>query len=87
MTKAGGKNVDGIPGRGQQVSVIAEENLKVAFFLFHHRWRCTFDWEVMGVHEDTVHLLAGQKRLKDDFKDPDMMPRPLKNISDHSMVL
>ena len=25
--------------------------------------------------EDTVHLLAGQNRLKDDYKDPGMMPK------------
>ena len=49
---------------GQQVSVVAQENLKLAAFIFHHRWRFTFDWEVMGVHEDTVHLLAGQKRIE-----------------------
>ena len=29
----------------------------------------------MGVHEDTVHLIAGQKRLKDKYKDPDMLPK------------
>ena len=28
----------------------------------------------MGVHEGTVHLLAGQKRLKDEYKDPDVLP-------------
>ena len=28
----------------------------------------------MGVHEDTVHLLAGQKRFEDKYKDPDMLP-------------
>ena len=27
-----------------------------------------------GVQEDIVHLLAGQKRLKDDYKDPDVLP-------------
>ena len=59
---------------GQQVSVIAQENLKLAVFLSHHRWRCTFDWEVTGVCEDTVPLLAGQKRLKDEYKDPDVLP-------------
>ena len=45
----------------------------LAFFLFHHWWRCTFDWGVMGVSEYTVHLLMGQKRLKDEYKDPDML--------------
>ena len=41
MGKPGGKNADGTPDRGQQVLVIAQENLKLAAFLFHHRWRCT----------------------------------------------
>ena len=29
----------------------------------------------MGVHEETMHLLAGQKRLKDVYKDPDMLSK------------
>ena len=29
----------------------------------------------MGVHVDTVHLLAGQKRLEDEYKDPDVPPK------------
>ena len=58
MRKLGSKNVNEMPDRGQQVSVIAQENLKQAAFLFHHKWRCNLDWEVLGVHEDTVHLLA-----------------------------
>ena len=29
----------------------------------------------MGVDEDTVCLLAGQKRLKDEYKDPYMLPK------------
>ena len=75
MRKPGGKNADRMPNRGQQVSVIAKENLKLAAFLFHHRWRCTIDWEVTGVHEDTMHLLAGQKRLKDEYKHPEVFLR------------
>ena len=43
MRKLCGKNADEMHDRGQQVSVIAQENLKLAVFLFHHRWRCTFD--------------------------------------------
>ena len=43
MRKPGSKNVNGVPDRGQQVSVIAQENLKLAVFLFHHLWRCTID--------------------------------------------
>ena len=65
MRKPGGKNADGMPDRGWQVSVIAQENLKLAIFLFHHRWRCTLDWEIMRVNEDTVHLMTGQKKLED----------------------
>ena len=74
MRKPDGNNADGTPDRGQQVSAIVQENLKLPSFLFHHRWRCTSNWEVMGVHEDTVHLLAGQKKLKDDYKDPHVLP-------------
>ena len=59
--------------RGQEVSITAQEILKLAVFLFHHRQKYTFDWEVTGVHEDTVHLLAGKKRLKDKYKDPDVL--------------
>ena len=29
----------------------------------------------MGKHEDTVHLLAGKKKCKDEYKDPDMLPK------------
>ena len=69
MRKPGSKNADGTPNRGQQVSVIAYVNLKLADFLFHDWWRCTFEWEVMGVQEDTVYLLAGQKRMEEQCKD------------------
>ena len=67
--KPGGKNANRIPNRGLQ------ENLKLAIFLFHDRWRCTFDSKVTWVWEDAVHLLAGQKRFEDDCKDPDMLPK------------
>ena len=43
VRKLCGKNANGISNKGQQVSIIAQENLKLAVFLFHHRWRCTFD--------------------------------------------
>ena len=36
MRKPDGKNANGMPNRGQQVSVIAQDNLKLAVFLFHH---------------------------------------------------
>ena len=68
--KPDGKNANVMPDRGQQVSVIAQENLKQAAFLFHHRWRCTIDFEITEVDEGTVPLLAGQKKLKDEYKDP-----------------
>ena len=73
--KPGSKNADGTPNRGQQVLFIAQENLKLAVFIFHHWWRCIFVCEVMGVQEDTLHLLAGQKRLKEEDKDPDILPK------------
>ena len=43
VSKPGSKKTDGMPDRGQQVLVIAQENLKLAAFLFPHRWRYTFD--------------------------------------------
>ena len=43
-----------MPERGQQISIIAQENLMIAAYLFHHRWKCSFDWEVTGVEEDTM---------------------------------
>ena len=63
--KPGGKNVDGMPNRGQQVSAIAQENLEPAVFLFYYRLRCTLDLGIMGVNEDTLYLMTGQKKLKD----------------------
>ena len=78
VRKPGSKNADGTPNRGQQVSVIAQENLKLAVFMFHHWWSCTFDWEVMGVCEDIVCLSVGQKRLKDEYEDPDVLPKVKK---------
>ena len=97
MRKRGGKNANRTPNRGQQVSFIAQENLKLAIFLFHHQWSYTFDWEVMGVKEDIEHLLAGQQRLKDKYKTQMCCLRStrltwqeqwsaLKNTSDHIMV-
>ena len=52
MRKPGSKNADRTPERGQQISFIVQKNVKLATFLFLHRWRCTLDWEVTGVHED-----------------------------------
>ena len=75
MRKTGGKNASGMPNIGQQVLVIAQENLKLAVFLFHHKWRCTLGWEITKVDEGTVCLLAGQKKLKHEYKDPDMLPK------------
>ena len=37
VRKPGGKNVNWTHDRGQQVSMISQENLKVTAFLFHHR--------------------------------------------------
>ena len=66
MRKPGDNNADGTSNREQRVSVIAQENLKLDVFLFHHRWKCTFDWEVTEELEDAVLQLAEQKRLKDE---------------------
>ena len=75
MRKPGSKNANGMLNRGQQVSVIAQENLKLAAFLFHHRWRFTLDWKMTEIDKGTVHILAGQKKLKDGYKDPDVLPK------------
>ena len=75
IRKPGGKNADRLPNRGQQVSVIAQANLKLAAFLFPHKCRCIFHQEVTGVSEDTVHLLAGKKRLEDNNKNTDVLPK------------
>ena len=77
--KSGGKNANGMPDKGQQVSVIAQENLKLAALLFHHRWRCTLDWEITRVNENTVHLMTGQERLNNEYKDPDVLPMIIKS--------
>ena len=31
------------------------------------------DWEIMGVNKETMHFLAGQKKLEDEYKIPNMM--------------
>ena len=31
------------------------------------------------MHEDTVHLLARQKKLKDEYNDPDVLPKISKS--------
>ena len=36
MRKPGSMNTDGTPNRGQQVLAKAQENVKLALFLFHH---------------------------------------------------
>ena len=71
MKKPGCKNANKMHNRGQQVSVKAKENLKLAIFLFHYRWRNTFVWKVMGV----CNVLVGQKRLKAEYKDPSVLPK------------
>ena len=55
-------------------------NLKLATFLFHHGWKCTLDWKITGVH-DTVHLLAGQEKHKDEYKDTDVFLLKIKKKS------
>ena len=72
LRKPGYKNANGMPNRGQQDSVIAQKNLKLAAFLFKQRWRCTFEWEIIEVDEGTVSFLVGQKKLK-EYKELDML--------------
>ena len=38
-------------------------------------WRCTFDWEMTGVQEDTFCLLPDKKRLEHNYKDLDILPK------------
>ena len=66
MRKPDGKNANGMPVRAASLSKI---------FPFHHRWRCTLDWEIMRVNEDTLHLMTGQKKLEDKYKDPKVLPK------------
>ena len=47
MRKPGCKNANGTPDRGQQVSVIAQENLKLAALLFHNAPLIGKLWECM----------------------------------------
>ena len=75
MRKPDCKNANKMSSRGKQVSVLAQENLKLAAFSFHHRRRCALDWEIMEVHEGTVCLLAGQKKLEDEYNDPNVLPK------------
>ena len=75
MSKPGGKNADGMPNIGQQVLLIAQENMKLGVFLFHHRLRCALDWEIIEVDKGTVCILSGQKKLKDEYKDSNVLPK------------
>ena len=75
MMKPGGKNANETRNRGQQVSLIAQENLKLAAFLFHHWWRYILEREITKVNEETVHFLVGQKKLKAEYKYPSMLPK------------
>ena len=65
MVKPDGKNAVRTPDRRPQVLVITPKHLKLASFLFHHRWRCTYNWEVMEVQKETVCKVASWKKLKD----------------------
>ena len=75
MRKPGNKNANRSPDREKQVSVIAQENMKLTVFIIHHWWRFIVDWEVTGVYKNPVHLIVGQKRLKDKYKNPNMLPK------------
>ena len=54
---------------------MAQESLKLAAFLFHHRLRCTLGWGIIKVHEETVCKLKDKKKLKCKYKEPDMLPK------------
>ena len=96
MRKPSSKNANRISDRWLKVSTIAQENLKLAAFLFHHSLRCTFDWEVKEVQKDMMYLLEGKKKFEVDYNNPDVLPkvkptwqgqwRPLKSTSDHIML-
>ena len=52
-----------------------KSHLKLATFVFFHRLRCVNNWEVMKVQKDTVHKLVGQKKLKVEYKECNMLPK------------
>ena len=74
-SKQGGENAVWTPNRGRQVSVMAKENLMLATFLIHHRWRCIYDCEVTKVLEDAIHNLAKQRKLENEDCDQDVLPK------------
>ena len=39
----------------------------------------------MGVNENTVHLMTGQKKLKDEYKEPNMLPKINKSDMEGTM--
>ena len=71
VRKSGSKNANRMPNRWQQISVIVQENLELATLPFHHKWRCTVDLEITGVHDGTLCLMAGRKKHKGKYKTPD----------------
>ena len=73
--KLGSLNANRTPNRGQLVSVMAQENLKSATILLHHRWTWTLVWKVRGVEEKTVCKLASQNELEVKYNDPKMLPK------------
>ena len=44
-------------------------------FLFQHKWRCTYDWKIRKVQEQTLWQLTAQKNLKDEYEDPNTLPK------------
>ena len=72
MRKSGGKNANRMPNS------YSPRKPAASCLPISHWWRCTFDWEVMGVQEDIVHLLTRLKKLKDKYTDPDMLPKANK---------
>ena len=92
MRKPGSKNYNGMPNRGQQFSVIVQENLKLVAFLFHHRCRCTFDGKLWECLRTQCIFQQDRWGLKTSCCLRSIRPtwqeqwRPSKSILDHVVV-
>ena len=69
------KNANGTPNKWHQISVMAQKWLNGIAFLFPHQLTCTYNGEVTKVQEDTICNLSYQKKLKDEYKGPDVLPK------------
>ena len=64
MRKPISKSADGIPDKGQKVSVIAQENLNLDTFKFYCTGRCTFNLVVTGVWRTKSICLQARRDSK-----------------------